>query len=223
MYKKKPINKRYFPRNHLYFWFGVLLFGLPFAMAQADAVDQLNAFFANVRTMRADFQQTVIDARFEVVQDASGTLVMHRPGKFRWDYTVPYEQLIVADGKNLWVYDKDLEQITVKPMSQVLGNTPAMLLSGGEPLEKSFRITDLKNEGEDTLQWVELLPKARDTNFVSVRLGFDGQDLKVMELMDTFDQLTRLQFSNIKINPEVNDSVFEFTPPKGVDVIGEVK
>lgn len=199
----------------------ILLLLMPFSVTQAGiAKDKLFAFYKNVNSMRAAFQQSTIDTRFNATQASSGTLVMQRPGKFRWDYTSPYEQIIVADGKKIWVYDKDLEQITVKPLDAILGNTPALLLSGNPSLEQNFNIVELKTNS-DGLHWVELFPKETDTSFTSVRLAFGTTSLVTMELIDSFGQTTRLKFSDMQNNPDIDTNVFNFVPPKGVDVIGE--
>jgi chaperone LolA len=145
---------------------------------------------------------------------------MQRPGKFRWDYLSPYEQVIVADGKKLWVYDKDLEQVTVNQLDAAIGNTPALLLSGDESLELSFRIVELDKKTAG-LDWVELFPKEAQSSFTSMRLAFSAHHLEYMELIDSFGQTTQIKFSNTKNNPDINANLFNFTPPKGVDVIGE--
>ena len=147
--------------------------------------------------------------------------MMQRPGKFRWDYLEPYKQLIVSDGSKIWIYDTELEQVTVKPIESGLSDTPALLLSGDKPLDQAFVITDLGENGG--LEWVELMPKVSDTSFERVRLGFGKDDLQGMELVDNFGQTTRLDFTNLKRNPAVEQSLFAFTPPPGVDVIGEGK
>lgn len=188
----------------------------------ASATDRLNDFFKNVQSLRADFEQIVTDPRGKTVQNAKGTFAMQRPNKFRWDYQKPYEQLIVADGVKLWVYDKDLEQVTVKKLDEALGNTPALLLSGARPLEDKFKITALADK-TDGLTWLELLPKDSDTSFQSVRLAFGKQHLEVMELTDSFEQVTRLQFSRIHGNGASNANEFRFVPPKGVDVVGNTE
>lgn len=188
----------------------------------ATATDRLNDFFKNVKSLRADFEQIVTDPRGKTVQNAQGTFAMQRPNKFRWDYLKPYEQVIVADGVKLWVYDKDLEQVTVKKLDEALGNTPALLLSGARPLEEKFRIVALTDKA-DGLAWLELVPKDSDSSFQSVRLAFGKQNLEVMELTDSFAQVTRLQFGKIQSNGAASANEFKFVPPKGVDVVGDTE
>ncbi|NOX43695.1 MAG: outer membrane lipoprotein chaperone LolA [Gammaproteobacteria bacterium] len=184
------------------------------------AKDKLFVFYKDVSSMSATFKQTTLDSRFKAVAESSGKLTMQRPGKFRWDYLSPYEQVIVADGKKLWVYDKDLEQVTVNRLDTAIGNTPALLLSGNEPLELSFKIVELDKKTAG-LDWVELFPKETESSFTSMRLAFSANHLEYMELVDSFGQTTQLKFSNTENNPEINVNLFNFTPPIGVDVIGE--
>jgi outer membrane lipoprotein carrier protein len=188
----------------------------------ASASDRLTDFFKNVQSLRAEFQQVVTDPRGKIIQDAHGTFLMQRPNKFRWNYQKPYEQTIVADGARLWVYDKDLEQVTVKKLDEALGNTPALLLSGAQPLTENFHIAELTDR-KDGLQWTTLTPKNDEANFKQVRLAFGKQSLEVMELVDSFEQTTQLRFSSVKSNVKFTASEFQFTPPKGVDVVGEGK
>ena len=146
-------------------------------------------------------------------------LWLSRPGKFRLQYTNPYEQLYVADGHKMWMYDRDLEQVTVKEQSDALGSTPALLLSSSEPLKNNFTITELgAHEG---FQWLELKPKAADSNFDYVRLALEGDVLRAMEMVDGFGQTTRLFFETVERNPRLSADKFHFQPPPGVDVIGE--
>jgi outer membrane lipoprotein carrier protein len=183
-------------------------------------IDRLNAFFVEKGAMSAEFVQTVQGAAFAQPEESRGILLMRRPGKFRWDYRLPYEQQIIADGKQLWIYDVDLEQVIVKPLDVALGDTPALLLSGNGELTQRFEIRELTDRN-DGLLWVELLPKQADTGFNAVRLGFDNQNLRSMELVDGFEQITTLAFANVKTGIKLPSDTFVFVPPEGVDVIGE--
>ncbi|MEO5573041.1 MAG: outer membrane lipoprotein chaperone LolA [Gammaproteobacteria bacterium] len=194
----------------------LLLSSLAYA---GSATDKLDDFFVNVKAMQADFHQVLLDGQGKPVKEADGTLVMQRPGKFRWDYVAPFKQLIVADGKKIWIYDSELEQITVKPIDTALGDTPALLLSGDQPLEEKFLITDLGMT--DGVDYVELKPKVADSSFERVRLGFGKDDLQILELLDNFGQTTRLNFTKLRRNPDIDADLFNFIPPPGVDVIGE--
>lgn len=196
-----------------------LLFASP---AQAGkGMDRLNAFLTVKGAIKARFIQTVVGQAFSQPKESSGTLLMQRPGKFRWDYSTPYKQLILADGKRLWIYDPDLAQVVVKPLEVALGDTPALLLSGEgmESLEQQYNITE-SLEARDGLYWVTLLPREKESSFQEVRLGFGQQHLRRMELVDGFGQLTTLEFLGMQTNVDVPEGSFQFDPPKGVDVVG---
>lgn len=187
--------------------------------AHAGGVDRLKAFIAGAKTAEADFTQTVADRSGRVTQQASGKMAFARPGKFRWDYSTPYEQVIVGDGVKLWLYDTDLDQVTVKPLGDVIAGTPAALLAGDNSIEKYFTV---KNAGEaGGLEWLEATPKNKDTSFERIRMGFKGDVLVEMELYDFFGQRTTLKLSRFVRNPSIASSRFTFTPPKGADIIGE--
>ena len=207
---------------NVFFAVVLLVFGILHSpTSQADTgIDRLQHFFDHLEGLKADFSQTVIDAHSVTLQNASGTLELLRPGRFRWDYEEPYKQLIVADGKKVSIYDPDLDQVTVKLLDQTIGNMPALLLSNDQPLEDSFNVTDLGVK--DGLEWLVLDPKARDTSFEKIRLAFNDQTLHTMELVDSFGQTTQLVFSKLQRNPDIDPAIFHFTPPPGVDVIGDV-
>lgn len=188
-------------------------------IAHAGGVERLKAFIAGARTAEADFTQTVADKNGRVTQQASGKLAFSRPGKFRWDYSAPYEQVIVGDGARLWLYDADLDQVTVKPLSEVIAGTPAALLAGDNTLDKYFSLKNLEDSGG--LEWLEATPKNKDTSFERIRMGFRGDVLAQMELFDHFGQRTTLKLSRFARNPSIAASRFKFTPPKGADVIGD--
>lgn len=188
-------------------------------IAHAGGVERLKAFVAGAKTAEADFTQTVADKSGRVTQQASGKMAFARPGKFRWDYTAPYEQVIVGDGVKLWLYDADLNQVTVKSLGDVIAGTPAALLAGDNSIEKYFT---LKNAGESGgLEWLEATPTTRDTTFERIRMGFKGDVLVQMELYDFFGQRTTLKLLRFVRNPSIAPSRFQFTPPKGADVIDE--
>lgn len=192
-----------------------LLSGAP----QAGGIERLRAFVSGAKTVEAEFTQTVTDKRGRVTQQASGTMAFARPGKFRWDYRAPYEQIIVGDGSRLWLYDTDLDQVTVKPLSDLIAGTPAALLAGDNSLDRYFR---LQNAGEQGgMEWLEATPRNRDTTFERIRMGFRGDTLVQMELFDFFGQRTTLVLSKLVRNPLLAASRFKFTPPKGADLIGD--
>jgi chaperone LolA len=187
--------------------------------AHAGGVDRLKAFISGTRAAEADFTQTVTDRNGRVSQAASGKMAFSRPGQFRWDYTAPYEQIIVGDGKKLWLYDADLDQVTVKPLGEVVAGTPAALLAGDNAIEKYFVLKDAGQSGG--LEWLEAIPRNRDSTFERVRMGFRGTLLDQMELIDFFGQRTTLRLTKFVRNPVIAPARFRFAPPQGADVIGE--
>jgi outer membrane lipoprotein carrier protein len=188
-----------------------------------NAEQRLERFFKQVQSMRADFTQTVISENRRSAEKSQGVLQMQRPGKFRWEYQTPYEQQIIANGKKLWIYDVEMEQVIVKKLDLALGDTPAVLLSGGANIADRFDIKEISvdSEGESSLYWLQLLPKQQEASFEKLLLAFAGDNLQIMELKDAFGQITRLTFSNLEQNPVIDSSVFSFEPPAGVDVIDE--
>lgn len=197
-----------------------LLFSLLPLLSHAGSIDRLKAFMEGSRSAQADFSQTVMDKNGKKLQSASGIMQFVRPGKFRWQYQKPYEQLIVGDGANFWLYDVDLNQVSVKKLDAALGSSPAALLAGNNEIERSFSLKDIGNQAG--LDWVEATPKSRETNFEVILLGFSAQgELAAMELHDNFGHATVLRFSNLKRNPTLSPGLFKFTPPKGADVLGD--
>ena len=203
----------------LKFFIFLFFLSLPVS-AHAEATDKLKTFIAATRSGQADFSQTVLDKNGKRIQSASGTMQFVRPGKFRWAYHKPYEQIIVGDGAKFWLYDVELNQVTVRKLDAALGSSPAALLAGNNEIESSF---SLKDSGDkEGLEWLEATPKTQDTSFEKIRMAFNVQsELVVMELQDSFGHNTVLRFSNIQRNPQLSPQLFKFTPPKGADVLGE--
>jgi outer membrane lipoprotein carrier protein len=176
-------------------------------------------FLQGMQSLQANFKQLLSDRSGQIIEEASGTLAIRRPDRFRWDYREPNEQVIVADGTRIWLYDTDLEQVTVRKLDDTLSATPAMLLSGQGNLQDNFTVTQTSQEG--VIQWVRMEPKRDDTDFKWVRMGFDGATLKFMQLADKLGQTTTLEFSQLQRNPAIDPSRFTFTVPAGADVIGD--
>jgi len=199
----------------------IVLFVLSFASlaAQAAATQDLQRFFNKVQRYSARFDQVTLDEAMNPIQESSGNLWIQRPGKFRWNYTVPYEQQIVGDGKQVWVYDVELKQAAVRRMEGALGATPAILLSGKGALEGVFVIKDLGHQGE--LDWVQLTPKKNDGGFENIRIGFEKGKIRTLEMIDGFGQTTRVTLRDDKENTQISADKFTFKPPAGVDVITE--
>ncbi|HWK72998.1 MAG TPA: outer membrane lipoprotein chaperone LolA [Povalibacter sp.] len=191
----------------------------PAADKAGDGYAQVDRFLGTLQGLQADFQQTLTDSKGQVTDRSSGTLSIRRPNRFRWDYREPHQQLIVADGTRIWLYDNDLEQVTVRRMDESLSATPAMLLSGAGNLADNFTVTDTSQDA--TARWVMMEPKRNDTDFKWVRLGFAADTLKFMQLADKLGQITTLEFSNVEKNPPLDPSRFTFTVPPGADVIGD--
>ncbi len=187
---------------------------------QASAVEHLRDFVQKTQTFKASFHQKLLDQQYQVIQEASGSMMFQRPGKFRWVYEKPYQQLIVGDGNRVWFYDQDLNQVTVRQLDLAIGNSPAALLAGSSAIEKDFNLTDINVE--DEIDWLEATPKHKETNFELIRMGFSKTGkLQEMILRDNFGQFTLLVFSETDFNPSLANELFQFKPPSGADVISD--
>ena len=183
-----------------------------------DAAQRLTAALKNMDNLTTEFKQTLLDEDKNVVQQSRGTLALQRPGKFAWIYTEPFEQRIIADGNELWVYDVELDQVTVKPMDQGLSNAPIMILMKQADVSEQFEISEVGQR--KFLYWVELSPHAADLEYTHVYIGIDGDRVHAMELQDQFGQSTQIVFENQRSGVVHNPATFKFVPPPGVDVYG---
>ena len=198
----------------------ILTLGLILALpAWATTPSPVQRYFQSLQSLRADFIQRVFDERGRVMQTSSGRMLMRKPGKFRWDYQTPAEQVIVADGERLWAYDVDLAQVTVRKLDQALSSTPLALLSGAAPIENTFTVGGVRRQ--DGLDWYELTPKQPQPEFRLLRVAFKKDALVSLELEDSFGQRTRLDFQKLERNPALDPALLKFTPPPGVDVVGD--
>ena len=188
------------------------------AWAEARDIQRVERYVERLSTLRAEFRQEILDAAGAVREQADGTLLLEKPGRFRWEYRHPSEQLLVSDGKTVWLYDADLEQVTVRSLGDSLSTTPAMLLSGRGGVDESFIASD--GGQADGLDWVELAPRLEETDFRRIRLGFRGSELARMDLVDRLGQTTRIDFVAVERNPRLPADSFTFVPPPGVDVVG---
>jgi outer membrane lipoprotein carrier protein len=195
----------------------LLLQGFAMAGYAATLPDYASRFFTGLSTLQADFEQHVIDANQKPMQHSLGHMWIMRPGRFRWDYHSPYEQQLVADGKRVWSWDADLEQVTVQQADEVLTSTPAMLLSGATPLEQVFNFEEI-----DT-QTVLFKPKSDDSNITDLRLVFTGSVLSEIIAHDSFGNTTTFRFTHMTRNEPLADELFQFVPPAGADVIGDAQ
>ena len=192
--------------------------GLP-AVAQAESIAQFDRFFEEVLTFKARFTQTIFDENLVPLEESSGQLRISRPGRFRWDYDPPAEQSIIADGERMWVYDIDLEQVTVRKLTDALGTSPAGVLSSGGNPKHNYRVEDLGQQGETG--WVSLHSKEEAASFSEIQLGFDRGTLRLIQLLDDLGQITRIVLSDVKENIAIGAEWFAFEIPKGVDIIDE--
>jgi outer membrane lipoprotein carrier protein len=192
--------------------------------ANADGLESLELFIRTTASGRADFTQVVTSPAREGQaarsRTSSGTFEFVRPNRFRFNYKKPFEQTIVADGQTLWMHDKDLNQVTQRKQAKVLGSTPAALIAASPDLASLKRDFDLQEMPEkDGLQWVQATPKQKEGQLTSMRVGFRGDQLAALDILDSFGQRSLLTFTGMQVNAGVNADAFHFQPPKGVDVV----
>ena len=192
-----------------------LLAAVPAVFAQPTGTERLHAFLDGMQSLSADFVQQVFDENLNRVDESQGTLSLERPDRFRFEYFPPLPTLIVSDGTRVWIYDPELKQVTVRGVDATIGDTPALLLSSDEPIEQDFELRELGEVSD--LVWVGLRPKSENATFTDIRLGFDDETLRMMEMADNFGQVTQLRFARVRRDADVNDALFRFTPPQGVD------
>jgi outer membrane lipoprotein carrier protein len=191
---------------------------LPLAAASAAGPGEvLKGYLNGLNTLSSDFEQVTFNADHSAMAESSGVFYIKRPGKFRWEYKKPGEQIIVADGKRVYVYDVELEQVSHQDQAKALAGTPALLLADSGPIDREFRVKDLPSA--DGMSWVELTPKAEDTEVQEIRIGFEGKDLRNLVMEDSFGQVTRLLFSGTKRNPDLPEDLFHLKPNKATDIL----
>ncbi|MDH5276077.1 MAG: outer membrane lipoprotein chaperone LolA [Gammaproteobacteria bacterium] len=189
------------------------------ASADDTGADRLHSYLASVQGMQGSFRQQVIDSRGRVIEDASGVVAMQRPGRFRWDYQTPFRRVIVADGERVWLYEADLDQVTIRKLTSGIGDTPAALLTGRESVLERFKVERSWTEGE--LALVRLIPRSEESDFAGVTLGFKGSELRQLLFDDRLGQQTRIDLSSVGTNPTLSPDLFRFQPPPGADVIDD--
>jgi len=189
------------------------------SLANAAAIERFKTFAKSTQTARGSFEQKVYDRDRRLSQESKGSFAFQRPGKFRWVYDKPVDQVIVGDGDRVWIYDRGLAQVTVRKLARALGSTPAALLAGSTDVEKAFELADAG--AKDGVEWLDAKPKDREAGFERIRMGFDASGLHAMELTDNFGQTTILRFIALEANARVDAKEFRFEPPKGADVLGE--
>jgi outer membrane lipoprotein carrier protein len=223
--KYSPRRRRIWTRR-LPIFGSVIAIGLAAANpALADAAgmaagrDTLDQFLAQAHTLTADFRQALWSADERLLESAAGSFALQRPNHFRWRYEAPLQQLIIADGARLWMYDVELNQVTVAPLDSPSASSPAMLLSGDEAARESFEVTD--GFLLDGVQWVRLDPRLGDTDFQSVLIGFREGVLANLEMTDGLNQVTRIEFVNVAVNADLESELFVFVPPADASLIGD--
>jgi outer membrane lipoprotein carrier protein len=189
--------------------------------AFAGGLEQLQAFIDGAKGGRATFKQVVSGRSGRQPQQTTGTFVFARPGKFKWTYEKPFDQVIVGDGQKLWIHDRDLNQVIVRDQASALGSTPAALLAGDNTLERNFTLVSAGSK--DGLEWVDAKPKTTESGFTDVRIGFRDNLPRAMELADAFGQTTELTFTTFERNPQIDPREFRFLVPQGADVVGDRK
>ncbi|MCG8428223.1 MAG: outer membrane lipoprotein chaperone LolA [Chromatiales bacterium] len=197
--------------------FGFLLTGP--VQASTGGIEQMNRFIEGVERFQANFEQSVFNESTNEMYVSEGVFYLQRPNRFRWDYQIPEEQLIVADGRQVWLYDPELEQVSVQSQKKALRGTPAMLLISGEPITDHFTVVDLGERG--ALSWVELTPHDEEGQFSRILLAFADNQLQRIEMADQFGQITRFRFFAIDTQPVFNSGLFTFTPPLNTDIYNQ--
>jgi outer membrane lipoprotein carrier protein len=198
---------------NLYLVFYVLIF-----MSNVQA-DPLQEFLDDFKSLEANFVQTLLNENGEELEKTTGTLLLQQPGKFHWSYEIPYTQKIISNGDVLWIFDEDLEQLTIREMGNAINQTPAGIILGNNSIKEHFIQADIGViEGFD---WIELTPKDLEAQYKNIRIGFDNTKLGMMIIVDNLGQTTRIDFSDVKKNTELSSTVFEFETPENVDVIDE--
>lgn len=205
-------------------WITAILIAASAPLASADGLKSLETFLKGSQAGRADFTQTVTsppkEGQAARSKTSSGSFEFQRPGRFKFIYKKPFEQTIVADGQTLWLYDADLNQVTQRPQAQALGTTPAALLASAADLQALRADFALENApDQDGLQWVQASPKAKDGQLQSVRVGFAGEQLAALEILDSFGQRSVIRFAHLQTLPSLPAGTFQFKPPAGADVL----
>lgn len=206
-------------KTRLKIFCSILVLFQSWTVCAGQGIDALNNFLATTQTIEARFQQKLLDNKGILMQQSAGNFTLKRPGRFIWDYLLPYPQKIVSNGKKIWVFDSELEQVTIKQYSEMLSGAPVALLDQRKKLTDDFIVSEAGNiQGQD---WVKLSPISAETEFVEIYVGMAKNSLKSMRLIDSFGQSTTIEFEQIQTNTPIQDSKFEFRPPAGVDVVGQ--
>ncbi|MEW7977206.1 MAG: outer membrane lipoprotein chaperone LolA [Candidatus Sedimenticola endophacoides] len=197
-------------------WAAVALMLLCPPAHAGTGVVQLERFLQDVTSLKASFEQSVLDPEHQSAIRSQGLFYLQRPGRFRWDYSEPEGQMILADGRQIWHHDPELDQVSVQGQESALKGTPAMLLISGDPVASHFEVIDIGDR--QSMGWVELIPRDPESQFTRILLAFTADTLRRMEMADKFGQVTRFQFYDIELNPPLAQSLFYFRPGHGLDI-----
>lgn len=189
---------------------------LSFGLSAASGSDQLHRFLTSLTTLEAKFEQSVLNQEHTQAVRSQGIFYLERPNKFRWDYSEPESQQIIADGRQIWLYDPELKQVSVQSQESALQGSPAQLLISGDPVENSFEVIDIGRR--QNMDWVELIPRDEESQFIRILLAFVNDDLLRIEMADKFGQVTRFQFLDIQHNPTFKSTFFQFVSPHDSDI-----
>ena len=202
-----------------FFTIGILLSSFNLLANELSTQVSLEKFLDNTSSLSARFQQKLVDKYGFLLQQSAGSLSMQRPGKFRWDYILPYPQNIISNGKKIWMYDSELEQVNVRPYNQVLASSPVNLLDKNQKLDIEFVVSAMpKNHAQN---WIKLTPKNTESDFKEMQVGLQNGKIKTMRFIDNFEQQTEIEFEQLVVNPQFKANYFEFVVPKGTDVVGD--
>ncbi len=209
---------RLFSKKSLVRILALLVLIAPTVAISSVSLDRLSKFFEQDSTYFAEFYQVILDEGLFLVEESVGLLWLSRPNRFRWEYSEPFAQTIVSDGTNIWEYDVELEQATVRKFTDVVDRSAAQILAGTNDLEENYIVEDLGIQGQ--LAWVSIQPKTEESaQFQSMRLGFDERSLRSVEILDTLGNTTRLQLLDVVQGSEFDEATFQIVIPQGVDLI----
>ncbi len=214
--------KQFIYKQFIFYLFLLLSFSIS-TVAHATPATDLAQLLSVTKTMQANFTQTIYDNKNKPIQESIGRIAMQRPGKFRWEVTKPIPQLIIANESRLWIYDPDLEQVTIRILKQAAGDSPALLLSHTNvALEQEYQVLAIQKK-ESTLTWFKLVPKKADSMFAAIQLGFQKNQIDQMQLQDHLGHTTLIQFERARLNQPLSSALFTFKPPRGIDIIDETR
>ena len=217
LWAKGRVTWRFSSLGLLVYFSALLMLLLSGSVAAATGAERLEDYLKGLRSLSSRFEQITLSSDGGRMVESKGTLYLERPGKFRWEYDSPVKQVIVADGERVWLHDLELDQVSHQSQDKALRGTPAQLLAAEEPIDRHFKVSPW--DGGDERKWVELQPKAEDTQVVRIRIGFIGDRLDTLLMEDSFSQLTRFTFTGTERNPRLAEDLFRFDNAAGSDFL----